>query len=367
MSHDAETITRELGQKLAARGRHVCLFLGAGASCAAGLPDIAALRSKVISGVDAADHDLVEKYITSLDVEGTLSRLRAIASLTEDGGEIDGIDSAKARVLDTKISEVIIDAVSIDSTHNLESFERLGSWAGRTEYSTAVEIFTLNYDLLVEVGLESVGALWFDGFVGNLRAPFRDDLVDDAELEPRRRLPPTVTRLWKLHGSVNWRWHTPATGARHVVRVGDPDSALPAAIYPSYEKYEESRRMPFVVLMDRLRRSLAVPETIVFVAGYSFSDDHFNELIFHAAQRHPRSEIVVLSYASIPDKVAECASDTRNLLALGRSEAIVGGQRAGWGGSEVPRVYEGGEYRLGDFGVFSAFLSQQAPATDAGE
>ena len=80
-------------------------------------------------------------------------------------------------------------------------------------------------------------------------------------------------RLWKLHGSVNWV----RSDDDQIVRIGQPAKDLPAAIYPSDAKYEESRRVPFLVLQDRLRRALHQPETIVLVSGFSFADDHLNE------------------------------------------------------------------------------------------
>jgi hypothetical protein len=365
MAHDAETITRELGQKLAARARHVCLFIGAGASRAVGLPDIAGLRTKIVAASAAADRNLVERYIAEYDVEETLSRLRAIAALTDGGGELDGIDSARAKRLDEQISATIIEAVTIPPGTDITAFERLGSWATRAQYHLPVEIFTLNYDLAVEMGFEAVGGLWFDGFVGQLQAPFRDDLVDEEQPDPRVHIPSGIARLWKLHGSVNWRWQTPTGTPRRVVRVGGSVPGLAAAIYPSYEKYEESRRLPFVALMDRLRRSLTLPETVVIVTGYSFSDEHFNELLFGAAERHPRTEIITLAYSSIPDRVLGRAAGTRNILALGREEAVVGGERAAWTGSEVPGVYEAEKFLLGDFGRLASFLAQQPSADDA--
>ncbi|MDA0167529.1 SIR2 family protein [Solirubrobacter taibaiensis] len=365
MAHDAETITREFGQKLAARARHVCLFIGAGASRAVGLPDIAGLRKGIVDATGAADRDVIQGYIGQYDVEETLSRLRAIAALTEGGGEIDGIDSDRAKRLDAEISATIIKAVTIPPGTDMAAFVRLASWATRARYHQPVEIFTLNYDLAVEMGFEAVGGLWFDGFVGQLEAPFRDDLVDEVRPDPRVDLPSGVARLWKLHGSVNWRWQTPASGPRRVVRIGGSASGLAAAIYPSYEKYEESRRLPFVALMDRLRRSLALSETVVIVAGYSFSDEHFNELLFSAAERHPRTEVITLAYSSIPDRVLTRAAGTRNILALGQSEAVIGGERAGWTGDEVPGVYEKDKYLLGDFSRLASFLAYQPSADDA--
>jgi hypothetical protein len=91
-------------------------------------------------------------------------------------------------------------------------------------------------------------------------------------------MPAFFTRLWKLHGSLNWEWD-----ANHkIFRCGRP-VADSAAIYPSDTKYDESRRMPFVVLQDRFRRALHQPETLTLVAGYAFGDDHLNGVIFDAA------------------------------------------------------------------------------------
>jgi hypothetical protein len=92
-------------------------------------------------------------------------------------------------------------------------------------------------------------------------------------------LPASFVRLWKLHGSINWLLEE-RENSRAVVRLGMPvDSGKAAAIYPSDEKYDDSRRVPFVVLMDRFRHALAMPETSTIICGYSFSDQHLNDII----------------------------------------------------------------------------------------
>jgi len=45
--HDPEHAALELAEKLASRNRHVAFLIGAGASCAAGLPDLNGLKSAV--------------------------------------------------------------------------------------------------------------------------------------------------------------------------------------------------------------------------------------------------------------------------------------------------------------------------------
>jgi hypothetical protein len=80
-----------------------------------------------------------------------------------------------------------------------------------------------------------------------------------------------------------------------------------AAIYPSDTKYEESRRVPFVVLQDRFRRALNQPETLTIVSGYSFGDQHLNEMLFDAATHRARSEFIVFCYSTIPDALSKRA------------------------------------------------------------
>jgi hypothetical protein len=138
-----------------------------------------------------------------------------------------------------------------------------------------------------------------------------------------------------------------------------------AAIYPSDEKYDQSRRVPFVVLMDRFRRALAVPETLTLVAGYSFGDQDLNEMLFDAARAHPRSETVVFCFNDISSVVGDEAVSTRNISVLGKSEAIIGGQRLKWARTEeLPGVWNGGAFQLGDFKHLARFLATKARIGD---
>ena len=140
-------------------------------------------------------------------------------------------------------------------------------------------------------------------------------------------MPQFFVRLWKLHGSLNWAWKD----ERHIVRLGQPvPTDLAAAIYPSDAKYEESRRVPFIVLQDRLRRALHQPETLMLIAGYSFGDDHLNEHIFDAALRRERSEFIAFCFSDIPETLAERALMTPNLQVVTGHEGILGGVRANW-------------------------------------
>lgn len=358
-------VATDLAAKLAARSRHVCLLLGAGTSCAAGLPDVATLLSQVLGGLEGERRVLAEGLFAGRNLEEGLTRLRRIRALLAAGEEFAGFTPKSAAELEGAITAAIIQNLTAP-TPKLDAVNAFASWAAGEFYSRAIEVFTVNYDLLIETGLESVGASYFDGFVGSIQAQFRPDLVEPRSAGVGDDLPSSFVRLWKLHGSLNWL--TTIDGA--VVRTGGAVAQnRMAAIYPSDEKYDQSRRVPFVVLHDRLRRALAEPETLTLICGYSFGDAHLNEVLFDAARRYPRSEIAVFCYSKIP---AQLESNIQpNVTVIAADEGILSGERRSWRDPGVPvpaEVWDGTSCALGDFAAFSRFLAKarRAPGGGAG-
>jgi hypothetical protein len=305
--------------------------------------------------------DVFAAQIENRNLEQVLSRLRRISALLADGGEVDGLTADAARALDLQICRLIVEGVSLVAA-DMTSVLRLAAWAARADYHLPVEVFTLNYDLLLESAFDSLGVPYFDGFSGVMRARFRTEMVEANPGDVDGWLPPFLVRLWKLHGSVNWAWES---GPRaDVVRLGGPvTDDEPAAIYPSDAKYDESRRVPFVVLQDRFRRALSHPESLVLISGYSFSDGHLNEMIFDAALRHPRSEFVAFCFDAIPDELVERAMITPNLQALGATEAIIGATRANWATPDNPPIelWADDRFQLGNFAHLATFLARSSP------
>lgn len=358
--HQVLTFVNALSMKLAARSRHICVFLGAGSSRACGLPDIATLQKRVAAELEPDLRKAFEGQLKGRDLEQALSRLRRItALLAESSDEVDGLSAERARQLDGEICRLIVSELDLAAA-DPSPMLRFAAWVARADYSLPVEVFTVNYDLLCEAALESLGIAYFDGFVGALHARFRTDLVETAPGDAEW-LPSFLVRLWKLHGSVNWAWEG---GTRaEVIRLGVPVRGQPAAIYPSDAKYDESRRVPFLVLQDRLRRALNQSETLTLISGYSFGDAHLNEMIFEAARRRPRSEFIAFCHSSIPDALIERAEQTPNLQAVSDKEAVLSGVRGDWEKpDDAPReVWEGEKFGLGDFTNLAEFLGRSSP------
>jgi len=353
-----------LSAKLAARSRHVCAFLGAGVGASCGLPDLNTLQASVLASLDGSIKDSMALQLEARNLEDALSRLRRIAALLDDEQTIDGLTGIEAADLDRAVCHAVVGSLAIDEA-DLSPVRLFAAWSGRSAHDLPLEVFTVNYDLLLETALEDRGVPYFDGFVGNLEGSFQTQLVECSPGD-RDWVPSFFVRLWKLHGSVNWVRRNDG----RVIRLGHPvPEGLAAAIYPSDMKYDESRRVPFVVLADRLRRALQVPETLALIAGYSFGDDHLNEVIFDAASKCERSETVAFCYADIPAKLAEFAFAFPNMQVVSPGEAIVGGVRAEWEKPEdpPPGLWEHDSFCLGDFTHLAAYLARSTARESEGD
>lgn len=357
--HKPELISSEFAEKLAPRERHLVFLLGAGASCAAGMPDIEGLKTAVQESLIGEEHEAFRVLGKNRNIEEILTKLRLITEVLK--GETDkviGFTQETASELDKTICTAIAEVIRKRNV-NITYHERFASWLGQARYNKPIEIFTPNYDLLIERSLELTAVPYFDGFVGTYEGNFRADIVDSTETNDGITPPSQWIRVWKLHGSITWT-QVQRDGQITILRVSDVaqiDPQRTLAIYPSSQKYQESRRIPFVVLGDRLRRSLSIPETLCIVSGYSFNDDHINELLYDAARHHPSSEILVFCFSEIPSGLAKQASSIPNLTILGPDSATISTIESKW--DEFPEetpFWKDGKFILGDFRSLSKYL-----------
>ena len=351
--HQADEFAAELAAQQAASARRMRVLLGAGASRTCGLPDLAGLAQAVLDRTSGRDRADLDALLAGKNLEQALNRLRRLIAILQPGESLGGIDADRAVTLERLVTSCIVDTIATTGTQ-LDSYRSFAAWVAAQRRHYPVELFTLNYDLLLESALDERSIAYFDGFVGTIRGGFREDLVEPLADQPE--LPSFVVRLWKLHGSINWRVDTSST-PRKVLRLGQPATGEVAAIYPSEEKYEASRRSPFLVLHDRFRRSINEPKSLLLLSGYSFGDEHLNDVIFEAARRNPRTSIIAFCYGDLADRAISPALELPNLTIAGRIEAIWGGVRGKWEGLDVAGVWESGSFLLGDFGPLAQFLS----------
>lgn len=188
-------------------------------------------------------------------------------------------------------------------------------------------LFTLNYDTLIEQAGDAEGSVLVDGFVGTLRRVFRPESYDKDFYFPAQTTEGRVHRfdralhLYKLHGSITWHrcepdWENPfglfATLYNEDCHTDD------VLIYPSPLKYGQVLGMPYSELFRRFGNAIVQPQSALFVIGYGFGDDHVNALI-RQALAIPSFTLVVVDPDPKNDFVAtlEKLEDERDWIVKG--------------------------------------------------
>ena len=258
--------------------------------------------------------------------EGNLEDQLRIANELLRGLEIFG--EAKADNLRQKIISTLEDFASaiLKSETNIATAEIdkreqafntlvtfLMSFASRTGTRDRLNIFTTNYDRLIEAGAELAGLHLLDRFVGNLTPLFRSSRLDlDMHYNPpgirgEPRYLEGVARFTKLHGSLDW-----VQADDDIRRIGLPFGAdkiepyLQAPgllevsshqlmIYPNAAKDRETADYPYVELFRDLASAICRPNSTLVAYGYSFGDEHINRII-RDMLTIPSTHLVVISY-----------------------------------------------------------------------
>lgn len=189
----------------------------------------------------------------------------------------------------------------------------LMSFASRTGVRDRLNIFTTNYDRLIEAGAELAGLHLLDRFLGNLMPIFRSSRLDlDMHYNPpgirgEPRYLEGVARYTKLHGSVDW-----VQTGKNIRRIGLPFGAQSVEpylqapglggvtahqlmIYPNAAKDRETADYPYVELFRDLAAAVCRPNSTLVTYGYSFGDEHINRVI-RDMLTIPSTHLVVISY-----------------------------------------------------------------------
>lgn len=379
ISFDPVREAEELRDQLASDKRRLLFLFGAGTSQAVGFDGIAQLTANIPADLDDRERSDFSRILSQsgpgAHVEHVLNRVRLYRELIGiENVEIDGLNKDSAQALDRAICRAIYARVSREPPKGFETHGEFAAWLSSIQRACPVEIFSTNYDLLIERGLEIAEVPYFDGFIGGVQPYFSDALSESDELR-NSGIPKKWVRLWKLHGSIGWRFAVEAvTGARKVVRTPlvTPGLSDDLMIFPAREKYEESRRLPFIALHDRLRRQTALGEALLVIAGYSFGDQHINEIIFGNLRANNRLAVTVLLFdkldnPDIQEKLVKPTQGIRNLTVYAPNMALVGGVTGNWTQPIAPPEgisswpfwdIDGAYFTLGDFAKLPQFLRE---------
>lgn len=380
-THDPRQVVEDIRSHLAACDRRLVFLFGAGTSCSVNvappsdpsgprpflplIPGVEALTERcrtVVSGLsdkhEAAWALLSAQCIAGnvpVNVESVLSKVLVKIEAVGDGESLIGLTQQELLAMRRAIGTTIAREVqpSDESIPPQIPHDWFSDWTKRVSRTQPLEIFTTNYDMLFERSLESAGVPVFDGFVGVRQPFFFPDCLDDETLLPG----PRWVRLWKMHGSVNWRKIDCGSSA---VIIRDQPSEEGELILPSHMKYEESRKRPYIAYMDRLSRLMNQDHSLLVTCGYSFGDEHINSALYSALDNRSTSNVIALLFGdlSTSDRIVQAALRRPNLSLIARNGGVLAGA---WGEWKLAKPVDYGTHAFMDLAFDSA-----ASAEDAG-
>jgi len=170
-----------------------------------------------------------------------------------------------------------------------------------------VNIFTLNYDLLIEKTAEELGLVvnnGFSGFHNRVFMPSTFHMGVHINQSNGERLYTKGVNLFKLHGSISWKFdNKPPYGIieqqkdySNITFEDIPD----CIIYPVQSKKKYSLDLPYSEMFRQFIEILNKPNSTLIVMGYSFLDEHVNDIITNALAK-PDFNLVVFSYQERSD------------------------------------------------------------------
>jgi hypothetical protein len=219
-----------------------------------------------------------------------------------------------------------------------------------TILSKEINLFTTNVDVFLEKALEELSLEFNDGFNGRFRPTFSlsnfkiSRYTKSLFYDKTAQLP--VFNLMKLHGSLSWDLDANSSivfsvSLRHITEVaaralptthcievpegatiptlsaglagkrvdGTTDAFLNAyeklliVVNPTKDKFRHTvMNQTYYELLRQYSNELEKENTILFVMGFSFCDEHIREITIRAANSNPTLMIYVIAYTSEASK-----------------------------------------------------------------
>lgn len=308
----------------------------------------AAERSAVASGRKEAN--IEDRIRVGNDLIKGLDIIKGVDDYADISAKLDNLRSDMEKIIKSftdNISAIEHSIASAENKKKEDAFNKLVlflmSFASRTGTRDRLNIFTTNYDRLIEAGADVAGLRLIDRFVGALAPIFRSSRLDvDMHYNPpgirgEPRYLEGVARFTKLHGSLDW-----VAMEDDILRIGLPFGAksiepfLGAAglgnkysnvmIYPNAAKDRETAEYPYVELFRDFASALCRPNSTLVTYGYSFGDDHINRVI-RDMLTIPSTHLVIIDFSDstgrIMDKYTSWGHQSQMSLIVGKDIANI--------------------------------------------
>lgn len=140
-----------------------------------------------------------------------------------------------------------------------------------------MRIFSLNYDLILEKGLNTAGEdrVYF----GFSQKQWQGDFDDENDV--------TKIKLYKLHGSLDWFFDSD----QEDIKLGDPENGRPLIVFGSGPKIQSYD--PFLSLLSSYRNCLKEASLFITI-GYSFQDRYINNILIQSLNSGLNKKLLVV-------------------------------------------------------------------------
>lgn len=197
-----------------------------------------------------------------------------------------------------------------------------------------INIFTTNIDIFSEVALEETGIEFNDGFHGRFNRVFnlgnfkKSYFKKSLHYENTSEIP--VFNILKVHGSLTWKYDDVGKQVLfddHLKITSDVAEKLTTPqfeetykklliVNPTKEKFEDTLLNQYYYDLLRIySNELEKENSVLFVTGFSFADEHIRDLTARVAASNPTLKIYIFAHkksTEIYDKLQDEAKN-RNI------------------------------------------------------
>lgn len=307
--------------------KNVSFLLGAGASSDA-IPSMKTMQEGIAKSIKKGSDDEIKELYQSIggdNLEKKLTILHARKNYLQGITNANTTETSNTEQLikfieDSMYSKINISLSSVYAEKSLGLYKQLyQKTALRNKDLSRINVFTTNNDLFNEKALDTLNINYNNGFGGGLERVFNPARFNftfskkiDANLEKFEPLE-NMVYLYKLHGSISWvEKEGNSLFNIHEVSVtggedkGDESHVL---IYPTPLKQTQSLGTPYADLIREFQTKLSQPNSVIFIIGYSFNDEHLNNIIYQSLASN--SSISVVIFGEYSDRPLAKVKDSR--------------------------------------------------------
>ncbi len=173
-------------------------------------------------------------------------------------------------------------------------------------------LFTTNYDMAFDYALDNLGIHYINGFMGVHNRCFRPEVYDYDLYYPGQSVTGKVHRAekvlkyYKIHGSLSWLATKPSVSNTYGIKeiplndefkVEDDNELM---VYPCVSKKSFTLDLPYSELFRQFSQTINQPQSVLFCVGYSFYDEHINDIIKQALSI-PSFTLIIANFTPIKD------------------------------------------------------------------